>query len=173
MTNKYKLLLIIGIIAFFSACRKLFNDEKLSMQRVDYNGNELMTNGYYYTMNKDPMCIIFLFRNGIFTDGFCFKPSELDQQEEEFRNGTFYNYIKDNKLHWGVFRITSNIIEFEGWYATGGGPFATYRLTGEILNDTTFHLIKRWLYDQEESYDETYHFRQFSPKPDSTNNFIK
>ena len=47
----------------------------------------------------------------------------------------------------------------------------------EILNDTTFRFYERYRLKNEkekdyESKDETYNFKQFSQKPDSTCSFI-
>ena len=46
----YRILTLSAIVlaVVFSSCKKLFEDEELSMERVDYTGTELRTDGYYY-----------------------------------------------------------------------------------------------------------------------------
>jgi hypothetical protein len=75
---------------------------------------------------------------------------------------------------WGVFNIKDNIIKFERWYP-GQGAKKAYVREGIILNDTTFHITKSYRSNGSElkDADEVYHFRKFSPKPDSTNVFVK
>jgi hypothetical protein len=50
-----------------------------------------------------------------------------------------------------------------------------YVKEGFILNDTTLQITRMYRVDGSDEHilNYTYHFRQFSPKPDSTNNFIK
>ena len=58
----------------------------------------------------------------------------------------------------------------------GGIGAPMYMKIGKIINDTTFQLVREFAsYHKKDSrvIDETYHFKQFSPKPDSTNVFIK
>ena len=61
------------------------------------------------------------------------------------------------------------------WYSPSGGGTPAYVREGKILNDTTFHITTSYRSNGSERHekDEVYHFRQFYPKPDSTNNFIK
>jgi len=56
--------------------------------------------------------------------------------------------------------------------------YQPYIFGGEILNDTTFILTEQFLINSDgtkdllNSFGRTYHFKKFSPKPDSTNSFI-
>jgi hypothetical protein len=48
---------------------------------------------------------------------------------------------------------------------------------GQILNDTTFVIAESYRMNEGKKTEvkernETYHFKQFNPKPDSTNRFI-
>ena len=131
-----------------------------------------MTDGYYIT-GENLGITFFLYKNGVFLQGFAFDMMEKTEVENSYKNGDFYNSIKDNKLHWGLFRVSSNEIIIEGWQPTGGGSFSTYSLKGEIPNDTTIHIMQKWSHGKKEAYNEIYHFKQFNPKPDSTNSFIK
>jgi hypothetical protein len=87
------------------------------------------------------------------------------------------NSYKDRKYVWGVFKINNDSIIYERWLPTEI-RYKSYTYKGVIINDTTFNITERFrlvngLKDEFELRDETYHFRQFSPKPDSANNFIK
>ena len=70
------------------------------------------------------------------------------------------------KYVYGLFQIEVSIIKIEKWVPSSGGPTKAYLREGEILNDTTFYLMHR-------EKKEIYHFKQYSPKPDSTNKYIK
>ena len=185
MSNKILILSAIVLAVVFSSCKKMFEDEELSMERVDYTGTELRTDGYYYFRNRyvydgkqfDQIEHRFLFRNGVSTDGGVCDYSVMGMVEDNIRNGTYYDKLKGNKSRWMVFRISDYTIEFEGWTWGDGGDYklSTFREYGEIINDTTFRLIKEDYKGKVIEYlpDVIYHFKQFSPKPDSTNSFIK
>lgn len=59
------------------------------------------------------------------------------------------------------------------YYPRADAPVYTKR--GSILNDSTFVIKTVSEFDRKKTLPEntTYHFRQFSPKPDSTNKFIE
>jgi len=166
---------LIGVsMMFFSCCNSLFPDEELTMQRKDYTGNELRIDGYYVHYYADGMTNAdFFYRNGIRlrvsgrrVDGIA------DFSENRFLDVDFINRVKGRKSNWSVFEITGDDIVIHGWaYSSGGGiPVATRR--GKILNDTTFVITSTHVHGQTSEINEVYSFRKFSPKPDSTNNFI-
>ena len=157
---------------FFSCCNTLFPDEELTMQRKDYSGYELRIDGYYdhYSSNAG----FFFYRNGTLLkvpgrqdDGIA------DYSEQRFLDEDYINLVKSFKEAWSVFEITGDDIVIQGWtYGSGGGiPVATRR--GKILNDTTFVITSIFVHKQTREVNEVYSFRQFSPKPDSTNSFIR
>ena len=85
--------------------------------------------------------------------------------------------IKNIKFFWGVFNIKNNQILYERW-CPSEPPYRTYVREGNIINDTTFVITKLYRMvngkkTEESELNEVYHFKQFSPKPDSTNKFIK
>lgn len=85
------------------------------------------------------------------------------------------NIVRKFKDYWGIFNIKNDSIVFERWYPSSGGPFPAYLRSGKILNDTTFVITKSFrskIGNEEQQLNETYHFRKFSPKPDSTNIFV-
>lgn len=172
-----KFYLFVAVILFMSgSCEKKLHE--LSLSKTSYTGDELRIDGYYYSN------IVFTDRIGIaifYRDGFCIntwvKPVNSDTlsyiENEILLNSAFINKIKSIPTHIGVFQINAESIKFETWEA--GRDIITFSNYGKILNDTTFLITKQVNNDSDKSYSETliYRFRQFSPKPDSTNTFIK
>ena len=186
MNHRILILSAIVLAVVFSSCKKMFEDEELSMERTNYTGTELRTDGYYYYRNRyvfydgeqlDQVKTRILYRNGVAISTNIFDYLEMGRVEDNFKNGNFYNLMKNSKCEWKVYKISNGEIEFEGWTCdcVVGYKHSTYREYGEIINDTTFRLIKECCNGKvtEYSADVIYHFKQFSPKPDSTNSFIK
>ena len=171
------LLIVLSVLSMFlSCCSKLFPDEKLTLQRRDYAGNELRIDGYYYNVNYNVISIYFLYRNGIILYGYSYPNLNLDEIELKMLNNDMYNnsYNK-SKANWGVFIINEESIKIEKWEPSTGIGLPVYIREGNILNDTTFHITLS--YDPKGSnksiLNELYHFKKFAPKPDSTNVYIK
>jgi hypothetical protein len=166
----------MGIILYLSillaGCNRLFPDEELLLPRTNYEGT-LKISGYYYYYQQDPTGTIvkYLFRNGIILSGYFF--STIDLNEVEIEMIKEYNLLQKDKSRWGVFVINGNTIQYSGWSTSVGGGLPTGKCIGTIENDTTFCITKSINSDGREfERNDVYHFRQFSPKPDSTNNFI-
>ena len=166
-----KTILITSLVLTISSCEKLIQETEL--KRTIYTGTELRTNGYYYKDDptRDTVLTIFLYRNGIALYSSIDK-MDIVRSENEYRDGTFYKRIEDYRFSWNVFRVSDNLIEIEGW-EPGGYPHPTIESHGEIVNDTTFRLIEECGMRGKRILNETFHFKQFAPKPDSTNSFIK
>ena len=174
-----KLILFFTIICGVG-CSIFENDENLSMQRRDYIGNELRTDGYYYYyqwhnyLNKEQIVVVSLYRNGIIRacgggyDSF---------QDFESRIAIINTATSNpNKSPWGIFIVEGNVIKYEKWYgARALEPYRTRIYAGKILNDTTFQITEAYRPNNSERqvYDWIFHFKQFSPKPDSTTVYIK
>ena len=166
------LFLLVGIlIILFSCCSTLFSDDELTLQRTDYTGNELRTDGYYYVFGpNNNTAIYFLYRNGVILTVGGFLTQNLDSIEKRIID-------KDigSKDHWGVFIVNNNFIQYERWAGSTGFSAGLYKCKGNILNNTTIHFIESYnsRTDNTNSIDEIWYFKQFDNKPDSTNNFIK
>jgi hypothetical protein len=165
----------MGIILYLSillaGCNRLFPDEELLLPRTNYEGNELKIDGYYYTYSDtDGTIVEFLYRNGIILSAHHFSTTDLNEVER--RMVKIYDLLQKDKSSWGVFVINGNTIQYSAWSTSVGGGLPTFKCVGTIENDTTFHIIKEVDGKKEYAIDHRYHFRQFSPKPDSTNNFI-
>lgn len=161
---------------FFSfGCNKIIEDDELSLQRRNYTGNELRTDGYYYYyhndgVNPERIVVFFLNRNGIIKT--CGSPASI----QDFESRTNPCPSNSFKIGWGVFIVEKDIIKYEMWRgARALEPCPVIMHEGKILNDTSFHITSSYRSNGSERYTENniYHFRQFSPKPDSTNSFIK
>ena len=167
--------LTISLSMLMSCCSSLFPDEKLSMQRKDYLGSELRMDGYYYCYfeKTDITSIYFLFRNGIIRCAGSYSRYNEDNREQEMVS--YYDKFTP-KTDWGIFVIDGNKIQYEKWVEAPSGVNASInRCSGYIENDTIFYITESYYSGngKTEQVNRVYHFREFSPKPDSTNVFIK
>lgn len=173
-----KLILISMFMFLIGSCENLSfkKDDELSLNRENYEGNQLRIDGYYYHEYYNPdknMESIVFFKNGVLSY-FGGGGKSFGEIENRLTNNELIEKLKGIKDCWGIFNVKNNIIKFERWYG-GQGAKPVYVSEGVILNDTTFHITKSYRSDgsEIEPEDQMYHFRQFSPKPDSTNVFIK
>ncbi|OJV36453.1 MAG: hypothetical protein BGO29_03730 [Bacteroidales bacterium 36-12] len=93
--------------------------------------------------------------------------------------GTLFDEIKLNKsrevyYNWGIYKIENDSIYIQNKFNPGAISMYVYTRVAKIENDSTIHFC----YTQSTNIghfktNETYAFKQFSPKPDSTNVFIK
>lgn len=124
----------------------------------------------------------FFYRNGTLVDAICVNLEDLLAKEESFENGSFYQHIKENKRSWGLFNIEGNTFKFEQYYPssgsfTGGTGLRAFIRQGTILNDTIFHITESYrmvdgVKTEHNTKNEMYYFKEFSPKPDSTNCYV-
>lgn len=152
-------------------------DDRLTLEKVDYKGNELRIDGYYYMKDtqRPQISVLFLYENGIILYGSAFDIDKTNEMEERYRNGSYATHAKEKYL-WGVFQIDGTQIKYEKW-TPGAGPSWSFTYEGVILNDTTFIINKSYrakdaVGKKPSEEHREYHFKQFSPKPDSTNRFI-
>jgi len=170
---------IYMILPALFSCEKpnIFFSDKLSLERQDYTGNQLRIDGYYYnlydTLSADIKYSYFFYRNGVVLSGSA--GSNFEELEETFNSEGFTNNIKKNRSGWGLFKIYESEITIEEWVPMEP-PYHAYTRSGEIIDDTTFVITKSWRNKRKKetlkTINEVYHFKQFSPKPDSTNTFI-
>jgi hypothetical protein len=170
------LFLIVGLA--FSKCKKMLPDDTLTLSKDNYQGSQLRIDGYYFYMSNGQIINTFFFyKNGIilFGGGSPIGSGFIDIEEKVFLSSGWLAQISSHKTNWGLFLINEDNIQYEKWYPSSGGGLPAYIREGEILNDTTFHITVSYRSDgsSRSEKDETYHFKQFSPKPDSTNNFVK
>ena len=178
--KKTIIIIFILVISLSSKC-KWYNipDDELNIVKQNYKGDELRIDGYYYYVSVVDETtyyqIYFLYSNGVILGGVLVDEKKLIEMEEDFIDGTYYDRSIIIKHRWGLFVINDSI-NFERWYPIQG-PLPIVTHIGVVLNDTTFHISERYILvngQKTEILDrnETYHFKKFSPKPDSTNSFI-
>lgn len=161
----------------FFSCQKLIKYKDFVLTQTHYTGNELRIDGYYYKLREDSKISVQCFyRNGIMLnmEGGALSLNEADEYIKNRFIGDSIHPINERSL-WGLFVVIDKTIKFECYYPSDAITKWTYIREGIILNDTTFHITDSYRSDGAEirERDEMYHFRQFYPKPDSTNNFIK
>lgn len=177
-----KILIFSMIFLMFGNCCKdnsLFKDDELSISRQDYNGDQLRLDGYYYTEANGLVFLpSFFYTNGVLLSvGGTFDDiSDMDS----YLNRYFFQdeNSREDIWAWGAFIIDNNSIKFEKWYPPSGGPIPAYVNEGLILNDTTFYINQSYRNHNGKKKEQspesrTYHFRAFSPKPDSINKYVK
>lgn len=177
MVRKLFIFTLISLAICDISCREepiLEND--LSLKRMPYENGHLRIDGYYYTQFDETYRIYFLYHNGTVLSGGNVLLDELENQEESYANGDFWEAKQAKQSYWGVFQVNGKRIEIEKWYPSSGEALPVFLHRGEIQNDSTFVMtksIETSASDEEKPIHHTYHFRKFSLKPDSTNDFIK
>ena len=171
MANRIRLMMLCCMLILMYSCDKLLEDEPFSLKKGDYNGYEIKTAGYFYKyMNEiDSYSIIVFYRNGIVYNQF--SVDSLEAFENQIQSG---NYTSDYKWSWGLFTVDPTGLRVENLLGMGGLHFIAYTDYGNIINDSTIHFYKHkesWS-DVSEAIDDTFHFKVFSPKPDSINNYL-
>ena len=153
---------------FLLSCNKDCKDNNLSMERINYSGDEIRTNGYYYYVVRsefDPKIsyqLLFIYRNGtVFQNGGA--GQTLNDVEKHISDGSLHSMYHDHKPSWGLYRVFNDSISVEQWGVTQCGGHPTYNYPLKIINDTTL-LMKS---------NDTFVYREFTPKLDSINDFIK
>ena len=171
------LMFLVSVVILLNQCKK---DPEFSFARTPYQGNNLKINGYYYykysANNVEYYEIYFFYRNGVILNTGVTTKDQLALFEQNCSNGTVYNKLKKHKVNWGIFKIDTNQIQFELYdYISAGARLSLWLSSGVIQNDSTFKIIalKRHGRSEITNVENIYHFKQFSPKPDSTNNFIE
>lgn len=155
-----------------SCIKEKFIDDSFTIKKSQYNGQELNIKGYYYYKNFDGSNNLFV----LYSDGTVLllgNPSDsLDKYVQmfvkEFNHGI--------QTFWGVFIINDTSIKIEYLMPRMIEGRPAYIKNGTILNDTTFIMKERYRSKDGSEYqeiEEIYHFRNFSPKPDSTNSYVK
>ena len=164
--------LILSILSMLFTQCCLENDDVLP-NAIPYTGNQLKMNGYYHQIiyNNEIYRPFVMYSNGILINigGFGNTLEEMDEYiKKNYVQDTWY---KKNKYKWCVFFVEDNTIRINR--LSEDYPHRGIIQEGIILNDTTFRITKFSYNGKVEERDEMYYFRQFSPKPDSTNVYIK
>ena len=172
----FRSLLMALVVLCFLACKK--NKFTFSPQAQD--NPPLLLSGYYdhtYKLSNDSLQheIIFLYANGVILFAGS-SHSGLSERENDFKNGKYYDAIKNEKNSWGPFKINEGTLEFQRWFPAENAPVHFY--TCKILNNQSFEVYQtgymvRGKKKQKQNISEVYTFKAFGPKPDSTNKYVK
>lgn len=162
-------------MGLFNNCSKIYSDDKLTLAKRPYIGNQLKIDGYYYTIYQINKASVYVFfNNGVLLNaGDGYDLTVPNYIENSLSSTSFINKLKGIKFSWGLFNVEGNNISLERWYSSTGGPLKTYIDFGTIINDSTFQITNSMRSDGTEKRSENiiFKFKKFSPKPDSTNSF--
>jgi hypothetical protein len=174
-----KSVIIFLAIAICSCNSIITEDENLSLKKEANNSGALKLRGYYFTNSEGKdgslITIYFLYNDGIIINVGTIPVSKWSSFESELTTTSFGVNLKRLKDAFGVYQISNGHIKFDMWYPGPGPAKLVYLRSGSIVNDSTFiiDLIERKSRRTSETVREIYHFKQFNPKPDSVNEFIK
>jgi hypothetical protein len=140
------------------------------MQREEYAGDQLRTDGYYYhmrsrieTQTRDETASVLIFlKNGFFSSS-SFLSVELDSIDKGVSQ-----YMTPPSVGQGIgyFHVTGDSLNVEFWTNAARFPVPTALVTGEILTDTSISL---GIFGR--SKNDIWRFRPLAVKPDSTTLF--
>lgn len=170
----------IWVAVTSASCQKRYD---LGIPRIPYTGNELKINGYYYSFDtlgrntstpRIDIDIILFYRNGIVmkhsveADG-----TDTLQLIEGHLHSMPTEWMLKTSSGFGTFVILNNTLQLSYWGKAW--DYDSFRYDALILNDSTF-ITKGFFINNQSRTDwngQIYHFKQYSPKPDSTCVFIE
>ena len=182
---KHKYYWFIVPLLFLTSCKDLFIvDKEFSMSAIPYTGNELRIDGYYYKKVDSDTTFVYIFvffTNGVYFGGVGSKP--FIGLEDRLHDPNYIKNLQNKNSCWGPYQIKGRVLKSE-FYDIFGNSWRTCIAHGKILNDSTFNIEKVTFSKTEKEVNVKmegtsyyflgeYHFKQFNPKPDSTNNIIK
>ncbi len=184
MLKKY-LFVIISLLSMLVGCR-IYDLKSLT---IDNNNNSnvssiLKTHGYYYceyidSSQKIKMDIYFPYADGSILNMGSFSGGEasLKKHLESLSSRELMTY-KRLDHGWGMFKIDASgdmTIQTAAILSSGGAPIliGIIESKGMVINDSTFTVTqnKNPVVDRNNGrqINTTFKFKQFHPKPDSTN----
>ncbi|NBB89285.1 MAG: hypothetical protein GVX96_05825 [Bacteroidetes bacterium] len=169
-----KLLFAQLIMFFFLACKVA---EDLSLNRLDNNQLReklrtcLKVDGYYFVPNQNGYVCFFLFENGVYRSTGLIPQVDSENKLHTKIKNMFPNSFRRH-WSWGIYKIEGSKIEINRWLPGVGGPYPAQLLKGEIINERTI-VIAGLTENGTTNRTDTFRFRKFSPKPDSTTQFIE
>ena len=167
---KNSILLILCVL--LTQCDIFWECDGVLPKAVPLTGDQLKTNGYYYQFpNTHVVRPYFLYDNGMLLDAGGSATTLEEMDAYIMKNYIRDNWHKKNKYVWGVLFIDNNNIRIHR--LNQDYPHRENVREGIILNDTTFQLTQYTSGNNVSERNEIYHFREFYPKPDSTNKYIK
>jgi hypothetical protein len=147
--------------------------EELILNRMDYTGSNLKIDGYYYHEYESGYIAHFFYRNGvIYTTNAMLNIDNLEDLDIQIINRLVKGKTAQFHWFWGTYKIEGDIIRINHWLPGTGGAYPAKLVKGKITDSVSLEL--NWGGDIINNKELNYwKFREFSPKPDSTNRFIK
>jgi hypothetical protein len=165
-----KQLLYFLLMLTTMSCNKLFENEEFTFKRNNYSDLSFKTNGYYVSNNlKYPglitdTTIVFFYMNGV----VLFATPESLFKEDKMNN------IKKIYYSWGIYQIKNDSIFIEYKFNSGQFYMSVYKFSGIVKNDSVLNITSVFSNSYgTNNFKSNLNFKDFSPKPDSTNVFIK
>lgn len=146
--------------------------EYQTLVKQKLENRQFKTEGYYIGEKNGVYNLLAFYKDGVVR--YLGSDNTNDQKiNEQYILSLKPNVKQKARTGWGTFEITNNTIKYDMYYPRADAP--VYTRKGIILNDSTFVIKSVSEEGGKKSIKENviYHFRQFSPKPDSTNSFIK
>ena len=153
------------------SCKK---DDTIGIINEPYTGKELRIDGYFYQRRVgESTSVVVLYRNGVLLNAQAFdKNLTFGELETELTSKSRNDMAKKTRTDWSFFKIQNKSIEYELWEPTLSKKYI-FSQYGTILNDSTFVITKmKDRCDKETDRNDTFRFKQFLAKPDSTNSFL-
>ena len=142
--------------------------DEFTFEREVYLGDDIRLDGYFVHQGNvtESMQIIFFNRNGI-TLHFGHAKS-IEELEFSIRNN---KYPFNSRGLWGIYKVEESLITHETWKAGSGFHRAGFKYA--IVSDTVIAVSEIYGQEYGKKVGDVYHFRQFSPKPDSVSQYIE
>lgn len=163
----------LRVIIFIMGClmTSCMRYRPMKMQQQEYLGKGFRTDGYYYSQGEGysgkhltdtHTTVLIFYRNGFFSSSG-FGTSELREVDDLLTSQRGAMAFLEGS---GYYHVSGDSISIEFWTNTSHFPVPTATVPAKILNDTTLksNILGHYKND-------IWHFRQLSPKPDSTTLF--
>lgn len=174
-----KLQVVLLVIVLVISCRS----SDLTLGYQSNKTKKLKLNGFYWLETPVEGDMSWYLLHFLYQDGTLLQFGGIKGNNNLNNQDYLAKYIaesktyinRENRTDWGVYIIDGNRIAFEKWEPSSGGGSKTVVRKGKVLNDTTFVITEKLNHYDGKIYhvQDTFRFRAFSPKPDSTNRFIK
>ncbi len=187
MNQMLKIIAISALSFLMLQCQSInpcLNFPDLGVDPNQPTDDLLRKDGYYYEVVADTQAsgvalteIVILYRNGVALAGSSSGVRDLNELDDLVQSYGADNLYKEARDFWGLFDADSQTIELAHWFPKPCGKTGIRR-TGEVLSDTSFILTNKVGTGKNPptyfspDIQQTFRFRPFHPKPDSTNDFV-
>ncbi|MGB0840304.1 MAG: hypothetical protein ACPGXL_09200 [Chitinophagales bacterium] len=149
------------------------------MERIPYSGTEIRLDGYWWEnlplSHVPSIGTYFFYKDGTLLHGRSIPISDLEQGEEGFSSQSFRDATQRSKGGWGIFQVNGKEITFEMWSESTELEVKTAVYSGKIIDEEIFvitSLLNNYS-GETTARNDTFFFKPFHPKPDSTYRRVK